>query len=138
MNIGRVVDSTRLYPQVKGGISIAQFLLRISRHAPSITQLEELRRLLGEDVIVSNIELKIESGEHLLQVIANTSPDVVEVTLPLDIVGAMLDTSPVPIIRAVMKRKLTRTGAIFIFDHYELLRKVVIEADNLNEREVIA
>jgi len=101
-------------------------------------QVRELRRIFGQDVCITTQNVQILDAQHLRDVILEATPDVVEVVLPIELIGALLDDPQVcvPIIRAVMRRKLTKKSAVFTFDHYEQMRRIHIDTEDLRKKEV--
>lgn len=116
-------------------------ILRLTRHPASEAQLEELRRIFGEDadVVMVSESLPSDSREAVARfdkLVREHEASVVEAVLPTNLLQALLKFSNFckeggRIIRAQMNREVQGGEAVFTFDHYERVVKVEIVTEIL-------
>lgn len=115
-------------------------ILRLTRHPASEKQLDELRRIFGEDADITIVSETLpadprEAVARFDEIAAEA--DVVEAVLPVNLLEAVLKFSAFSkrggqIVRAVTKRQLGEGDQVaFEFQHYELVRKVEVIAEVL-------
>lgn len=109
-------------------------ILRVTRHAPSATQLAELRRAFGDDVQVVTEDIQLPpspeaAAEMIVAAWEEGGYDEVEIVAPLPVIQSVLDQGVCPL-KAVMK---SDRGGIFEFVHYERIRRISIVAERLKD-----
>lgn len=121
---------------------MAKTLLRLTRHGASEAQLNELRRLFGEDLEIVTISEDFpgnsrEAVARFDELVCEHDADIVEAVLPVNLLQAVLNFSTFckeggQVIRAQMNREIQESGKVtFTFDHYERMIKVEIVTEVL-------
>ncbi|MDW8068550.1 MAG: hypothetical protein RML46_06535 [Anaerolineae bacterium] len=125
-------------------------VLRITRHPLQEAQKIGLRvaaqRLLGRDDEVEVIEHAgtISSPEEVLELVRKHQADIVEAVLPITLLAAVMELFrkeglKIPVIRAVMERRVAGETATFEWRAYEEVKSIKVETaevcrlDELNE-----
>ena len=113
-------------------------VLFLSRHSMSDEQLQDLKRIYGEDVTVKTVS---EIVSHYTDVMAyGEGCDVFAVVLPPAILADLVNprNNNKPVIRSVMNRvktgNQTSTGEDeyrFVFDHWERVVKIEVVTERL-------
>jgi len=114
-------------------------IVRLTRHDVQPEQLSELKRLFGDDVVITTINVTmptrtsefVSAFDHL-----TADADVVEAVLPLTLLSAAIKFSKFAarggkIIRAVMNRRVDGNNVSFEFDHYERIIDVYVVTEAL-------
>ena len=107
-------------------------VLRLTRHKPTREQVNELVRIFGNGVTVINVSETVPNARRVAKLVKEHRADVLEAVLPIGLLAEVIKTVKVPVIRAVMKRRLKADGSVeFVFDHYERVVKVEVIAERL-------
>lgn len=111
-------------------------VLWLSRHTMTEAQVLDLKRIYGEIEVVQHSE-NVANGKEVLNLISTINPDVVAVVLPPSILGEVVNSTKLPVIRAIANRVETgkeilnpATGKMekeFMFQHVAWERIVKIE-----------
>jgi len=115
-------------------------IVRITRHDAEDRQIEDLRRIFGEDAEIVTVSETLptdprEFTRRFDEIAADA--DVVEAVLPVNLLAVALKYSDFArrggqIIRAVMNREVDEDGNVnFTFDHYERVVKVEVVMERL-------
>ena len=86
-------------------------VLRITRHEAQSAQVEELKRIFGDDVSITQISVNIESVEQFDALINSDEFSAVEAVLPVNLYRDIFEQSlyvpdSVQLLRAITERKL--------------------------------
>ena len=103
-------------------------LLRLTRHIFTQEQKDYLEEKYGV-LLVINYPQSV-NKDTMIALQALYSPDLVEVTLPINLTATAVEVFKCPVIKAVMHRKVTTGGnRETTFSHYEHIKKVHFEKE---------
>ena len=111
-------------------------VLRLTRHGATPEQLDELRRIFGDDCVVTEVSETVPDAARVTAICAEYGADVLEAVLPLPLMAEVVNPRTgvgIPVIRAITNRMLDASGekAIFAFSHYEKVIKVEVVTERL-------
>lgn len=110
-------------------------VLRITRHQTTQEQIEELKRIYGENTNVfqhpPNDALRNLNVEEIKRLIKTYSADVVEAMLPLALLAQVVGQIGVPVIRASLTRDKRGGTTRYHLNYYEEVIRVEVETKRL-------
>lgn len=106
---------------------VLKTLLRLTRHAFLEEQRDYLEKRFGVLTVIQHPQSV--TAEDMRKLRDKYQPDLVEVVLPFHLIGQALEVfSPVPVIKAVMKRTVLEGGRIqHSFSHYEQIKSITVD-----------
>ena len=105
-------------------------VLWLSRHKPSALQQKVLEEKIGE-VDIFPLTANVRDASEVHELMAAGGFEEIVAVLPINILADLTERGIYPI-KAVMNRHQNITGETrFKFSHYERIKKVVIENENL-------
>lgn len=107
-------------------------VLRLTRHEPTFEQVNELTRIFGQETMVVTVSKTVSCADEVVELIKRYNADVLEVVLPVGLLADVIKKVRIPVIRAVMNRKIKENGDVeFTFSHYEKILSVDIITQKL-------